>query len=131
MDGRPEFYPTISPYLVVRDARALMAFFAEVFGAQERFVAPGPGAQVIHGEMGVGNAVIMLSDALETPYPPAHLCIYVDDTDAVFAKAVAAGAEVLSEPETKEYGDRSAGIKDPAGNTWWISTRLADESAQN
>jgi len=123
--GRPDVYPTVIPYLVVQDARALMAFFTAAFGARERFVAPGPGpgAQVIHGEMELGNSVLMLSDAAP-PHPPAHLCIYMDDTDAVFAKAVAAGAEVLSKPETKEYGDRMAGIKDPAGNTWWISTRL-------
>ncbi len=121
---RQAHFPSVIPYLLVADARKLIAFFEAGFGARLRFLMPAQDGRVMHAEVAVGDAVLMISDAAETPFPPARLCHYVADTDAVFAQAVAAGAEVLDAPETKEYGDRMAGIKDPAGNIWWICTRL-------
>jgi uncharacterized glyoxalase superfamily protein PhnB len=117
-------YPAIVPYLTVADAKPLMAFLEQAFGAVTRFTMPSPSGGVMHAELALGDSLLMLSDAAESPQAPTHLCHYVPDTDAVYARAMAAGAAHLSAPETKEYGDRIAGVQDPAGNVWWICTRL-------
>lgn len=121
---RAKTYPAVIPYLLVKDAKTLITFLERGFGATARLLVPSQQGGVMHCETALGDSVIMISDALETPRPPTSLCHYVTDTDAVFAAAIAAGAEIEAEPETKPYGDRVAGIKDPAGNTWWICQRM-------
>jgi uncharacterized glyoxalase superfamily protein PhnB len=118
-------YPAIVPYLMVADATALMRFFEEGFGAARRFVMPSSAGGITHAEIAIGDGLVMLSDEPETPHAAIHICLYVADVDAVYSRAVAAGAVSLSAPETKEYGDRVAGITDPAGNTWWICARVS------
>jgi uncharacterized glyoxalase superfamily protein PhnB len=113
-------YPSVIPYLLVADAPHLIAFFEAGFGAVMRMSVPAPDGRVMHAEITLGDSVIMISDAVKEPAAPAHLCHYVADVDAAYEKALAAGAVSVSPPETKDYGDRLAGIKDPAGNTWWI-----------
>jgi uncharacterized glyoxalase superfamily protein PhnB len=114
-------YPSIIPYMLVADAPAFIGFLEAAFGAQARFQVPTETGGVMHGEIALGDGLIMISDAGE-PWAPAHLCHYVPDADAAYAQALAAGAVSIAPPETKEYGQRIAGIKDPAGNTWWICT---------
>jgi PhnB protein len=121
----PTRYPAIVPYLTVADAPLLMAFLERAFGAVRRFAAPGEGGKILHAEMTLGDGVIMMSDAAETVPPPAHLCHYVTDAEAVYAAALAAGGSSLSAPEAKPYGQRVAGIRDPAGNIWWICQVIA------
>jgi PhnB protein len=124
MTGRDGNYPAIIPYLLVPDAPALIAFFASAFGAVQRFAVPTEAGGIMHGEIELGDSVLMISDA-GPPRPPVSLCHYVPDVDAIYARALAAGAASLSPPETKDYGDRVAGVTDPAGNTWWLCARLA------
>jgi uncharacterized glyoxalase superfamily protein PhnB len=124
-------YPAVIPYLLVRDAPALIGFFTAAFGAAARLVVPTASGGVMHGEIALGDSVIMISDASETPRPPTSLCHYVADVDAVYHRALAAGAASLSEPETKDYGDRVAGITDPAGNTWWICAAVHASGSLN
>ncbi len=114
-------YPAIVPYMLVADAAAFIAFLEAAFGAQTRFEVPTESGGIMHGEIALGDGLIMISDAGE-PWAPAHLCHYVTDTDSTYAKALAAGAVSIAPPETKDYGQRVAGVKDPAGNTWWICT---------
>jgi uncharacterized glyoxalase superfamily protein PhnB len=117
-------YPAIIPYLLVADANALIRFFEAAFGAVARFKVPSESGGVVHAEVALGDGVMMISDAGEVR-GPGHFCHYVADADAAFLRAIQAGAVTVSEPETKEYGDRVAGVKDPAGNVWWICARMA------
>jgi PhnB protein len=123
MSERPALYPSIIPYLLVADAKALIAFLQAGFGAETQFWAPSETGGVMHAEIKLGNSMLMVSDAA----PPAavSLCHYVPDADAVYARALEAGAVSVAAPETQHYGDRVAGVKDTAGNTWWICTRPA------
>jgi uncharacterized glyoxalase superfamily protein PhnB len=117
--------PAIIPYLTVAAARPLIAFLEAAFGAETLFLAPTEQGGVMHAEIKLGDSLLMLSDAPPTPQGPTNLCHYVPDTDATYAAALAAGATTLRPPETQHYGDRLAGIMDPAGNNWWICTRPA------
>jgi len=116
-------YPSLVPYLLVGDARALISFLETAFGATVRVAVPGEGAKIMHGELTLGDGVIFVSDCVETPRV-TYLCHYVADVDATYAAALAAGALSVSPPEDKEYGQRLAGVKDPAGNVWWICAEL-------
>ncbi len=122
--ARSKKMPGVIPYLLVGDAPALISFLEAGFGAVRLFSAPSADSRIMHAEIALGDSLVMISDAIEKPLPPTQLCHYVEDVDAVYARAIAAGAADLSAPETQNYGDRIAGIKDPAGNTWWICTRL-------
>jgi uncharacterized glyoxalase superfamily protein PhnB len=117
-------YPSIVPYLLVQDAKALIAFLESGFGGKARLVMPSEHG-VKHGEVELGDSLIMLSDASDLPRAPIHLCLYVKDVDAIYEKALAAGAVSLSEPKTQDYGQRMAAVTDPAGNTWWICGEIA------
>ncbi len=84
---------------------------------------PAENGGVTHAEVSLGDGLLMISDAGEVR-GPGHFCHYVADTDAVYHRAIQAGASSVSAPETKEYGDRVAGVNDPSGNVWWIGARL-------
>lgn len=117
----PEGYNQVMPYLIVGNAAAFIAFTQQVFGADEKFKAMRDEHTIMHAEISIGSSVIMLADATETYKPqPAGLFVYVDDCDAVYAKALANGATTKTVPADQEYG-RSAGINDAFGNTWWIT----------
>jgi len=113
-------YPSIVPYLLVEDAKSLIAFLESGFAAKTRMAAPSETGGIMHAELELGDGLLMLSDASDSPRAPTHLCLYVADVDATYQSALAAGAVSQSAPETKDYGQRIAGITDPAGNTWWI-----------
>ncbi len=118
-------YPSVIPYLVVADGAALIKFFEDGFSGARRFVMPSQAGGIMHAEITLGDGLVMLSDAAEAPHAAAHLCLYVADVDATYARALAAGAVSVSPPETKDYGDRVAGVTDPAGNSWWICARVS------
>ncbi|MGH7444725.1 MAG: VOC family protein [Longimicrobiales bacterium] len=86
-----------------------------------------PDGSVMHAEMRIGDTVVMIGDAgPDWPAVPTHLHMYVEDVDAAFRKAVAAGGVVVQEPTQREGDpDRRGGVKDPGGNTWWLSTQLS------
>lgn len=120
----PNWYPTIAPYLVVRNASAFIQFLQTAFDGKERFRAPaGPGGKIMHAEVEVGNAVIELADA-NPKYPPAPqaLHLYVPDAvDEVFSRAVAAGATAIHPPQDMEWGDRMGTVRDAFDNIWYVS----------
>jgi PhnB protein len=121
----PSRYPTIAPYLVVRNASAFIEFVTAAFGGKERFRAPAGegGGKIMHAEVEVGNAVIELADA-SPKYPPAPqtLHLYVADAvDEVFSRAIAAGATAVHPPQDMEWGDRMGTIRDAFDNIWYVA----------
>ena len=99
---------------------AFLNFTKEVFNADEQLIVPAENQQILHGEIRIGEAVIMFSEASEQwREKTAAMYIYVESVDETYQKAVAQGAKSLEQPNKKEYG-YSAGIEDPFGNHWFI-----------
>jgi uncharacterized glyoxalase superfamily protein PhnB len=127
----PDGYQTVTPYLIVDDAAELIDFTKRAFGAEETFRMPGSGGAIMHAEIRIGDSVVMLSDASpENPPTSTMMHLYVEDVDAVYQRALQAGASALREPENQFYGDRSAGVKDAFGNQWWLATHVEDVSPE-
>ncbi|MDQ3894827.1 MAG: VOC family protein [Actinomycetota bacterium] len=127
----PDGYHTVTPYLIVGRAAELIDFTKRAFGAEEMFRMPGPGGAIMHAEIRIGDSVVMLSDAsTENPSTSTMIHLYVEDVDAVYQRALEAGASSLREPENQFYGDRSAGVKDAFGNQWWLATHVEDVSPE-
>jgi PhnB protein len=127
----PAGYHTVTPYLAVPDAQALVDFVVKVFDAKEREVIRQPDGQIRHAEVQIGDSIIMLGSTSSTfGTATATLYVYVDDADARYQKALDAGATSISEPADQFYGDRHAGVKDPNDITWWIATHLEDVSPE-
>ena len=122
----PDGYSTITPYLVVDGAAKLIDFASEAFGAQEMFRMPAPDDKIGHAEVRIGDSIVMLADAgPDNPPRPANLLLYVDNCDATYRKALAAGGNSEREPADQFYGDRTAGV-DACGIRWWIHTHVED-----
>ncbi|GGG49111.1 glyoxalase [Caldovatus sediminis] len=134
----PPGYPRVTPYLAIEGAERALAFYAEVFGALERMRLPAPGGRIGHAEIEIGESVIMLADPWpegkfvaprgETASVTIHL--YVEDVDAVFARALAKGATVMQPVETKFYGDRGGTLRDPFGHVWHVATHVEEVSPE-
>lgn len=125
--AKPDGYQTVTPYLMVKGAAGLVDFMKAAFGATERMRQGEPGGPIAHGEVQIGDSVIMFADASEKyPAREAAIHLYVDDVDAVYKTALAAGATSEREPEDQRYGDRSAGVVDPFGIQWWLATHVKD-----
>ena len=122
---KPHAYQDLSPYLIANGAQAVIDFLKTVFGATDLRRYEDPKGGLLHAEVKVGDSVVMIADGNEHwPGVPCHIHVYVNDVDAVFKKAVAAGAEVIQEPKTREGDpDKRGGFKDPSGNSWWVSTQ--------
>ena len=117
----PEGYQRLMPYLIVENAAAFFDFTKNVFGAEERSRTMRTETLIMHAEISIGGSVIMFADTTEQyAKQPAGMFIYVDDCDKVYQNAIANGAVTAMEPADQSYG-RSAGVKDPFGNTWWIT----------
>ena len=132
----PEGCRTVTPYMVVRGADQAIAFYKKAFGAQEIMCMRGPGGQgVMHAEIKIGDSPVMLADEfpeMDARGPqalggtPVGLCIYVENVDALFDRAVTAGAKVLRPVVDQFYGDRSGTVADPFGHKWTIATHKED-----
>ena len=122
----PEGYHAVTPYLMVTDAGRLIDFLKQAFGAVETERVARPDGGVMHAEVRIGDSAVMMGEPPGGPAKPAALYLYVADVDATYARALAVGATAMSPPTDQFYGDRSAGIADPAGNTWWIATHVED-----
>ena len=127
----PEGYHTVTPYIVVDDVDPLIDFLKAAFGATEKERVPRKDGRTGHAEVTIGDSYVMLGRAQEGfPALPCSFYVYVPDTDATYAQALAVGAVSVQEPVDMFYGDRNAGVKDPAGNTWMIATHQKDLTAE-
>jgi PhnB protein len=117
----------LTPYIMTQDIEPLIAFAKDVFGGVE--IGRGTGsAGGTHCEIRIGNSVVMFGGAVPgEPVKPRliGLHVYVDDADAVYARAMAAGATSLDAPADRHYGERAGFVKDTGGNHWYIATRTA------
>jgi uncharacterized glyoxalase superfamily protein PhnB len=123
---KPRGYPAVSVYLVAQGAQAVIDFLRNTFGATQLRRFDTPDGKIMHAEVRIDDSVIMIADSGGT-YPafPSWLHIYVDDVDKTYQRALAAGGVSVQEPVRKEGDtDKRGGVKDPAGNTWWIATQL-------
>ena len=127
----PDGYQAVIPYLLVADAAAQIQFIEKGLGGELMLKMTNPDGSIGHSEMRVEGCVIMLSQSRAEWKPmPCMLYVYVNDVDAVFARAVAAGATVVSEPKDQFYGDRTAGVQDLCGNQWWFGTHKEEMTAE-
>jgi PhnB protein len=135
----PAGYHSVTPYLLVRDAGKALDWYAQALGARELMRFPLPGGGIAHAEVMIGDSHVMLAD--EVPDQGfvgpqtlggagVSLMLYVDDVDATFARAVAAGATSRRPVVDQFYGDRSGTLVDPFGHVWTIATHKEDVSAQ-
>ena len=133
----PDGYPSLTPYLIVRDGAAAIEFYRKVFGAGLRMKLDAPGGRIGHAELEIGDSLVMLAD--EHPEigargpaafggSPVGLHLYLPDVDAVVARAVAGGARLVDPVENKFYGDRMGTIEDPFGHKWYVTTHIEDVS---
>ena len=124
----PEGFHTVTPYLTARQAPQLLEFLKGAFGAEELLRTTGA-AGGMHAEVRIGDSKLMIGGGgawRGTPMPTA-LHLYVSDTDAVYRHALELGATSIHEPMDQNYGERSAGVKDLAGNTWYIATKFGPQ----
>ncbi len=131
----PDGYHSVTPYLSVKGAASAIEFYKQAFGATERMRMAAPGGMVGHAEIKIGDALIMLADEFPeqdflspqtTGGSSVMLHLYVEDVDAIFNQAVAAGAKVLKPVEDQFYGDRAGRLADPFGHIWYIATHKED-----
>lgn len=122
--GVPEGLTTVTPYVTVVDAEKVIAFTKEVFGAEEWHRTGG--TDWVHAMMGIGDSALMVAGGAQVRGREivGALHVYVPDVDATYERALEAGAESIYEPGDRPYGERNSGVKDPAGNLWFIATRL-------
>lgn len=132
-------YGTVAVSLVVRDARGAVEFYKKVFGAEHLYSLTLPGGVVAHGELKIGDTIVMIAD--ENPQwgnkspqslggSPVTLNIMVADPDATIAKAQNAGATIVTPVADHFYGFRSGRIRDPFGHVWIVSKVLEELSPE-
>lgn len=128
----PEGYHTITPQLTLNNAAKTIDWYKNAFGAEEIGRSLSPDGKIMHAELRLGNSRVMVNDVMMGKGPkefggsPAALWVYVDDCDALFTRALDAGAELRMPLEDQFWGDRGGAIADPEGYTWWIATRKED-----
>ncbi len=131
----PDGYPRVTPYLHVSGADAAIEFYKSVLGAEERVRMPAPEGKIGHAELAIGDSLVMLADEFRdmgvlSPKSvggtPVTLHVYVDDVDATFEAALAAGATSTRPVENQFYGDRIGEFEDPFGHRWSVATHVED-----
>jgi PhnB protein len=122
---KPDNYNSVSPYLIVDGANATIEFLQQAFDAVEVRRFPDDAGKLMHAEVRIDDTVVMLADGGEGWPPfPSHVHIYVQDVDATYQRALAAGATSVQVPVKKEDADKRGGVKDAGGTTWWIATKV-------
>lgn len=123
----PEGYHSVTPYLTVQGAAQLIDFVKQAFGAAEINRTTRPDGTISHAAVRIADSIVEMAEARGEWKPmPGAIHLYVNDTDAVYQRAIQAGATSLHEPREMDYGERGAAVKDPAGNHWYIATRTED-----
>jgi uncharacterized glyoxalase superfamily protein PhnB len=136
----PEGFHTVTPHLVVQGAADAVEFYQQAFGAKEIARMPGPRGKLMHVELRIGDSRVMLADELpehgrKGPKAiggsPVSIHLYVEDADATFERAIAAGATVVVPLEDTFWGDRQGRIEDPFGHHWSIASRTEQLSHED
>ena len=139
----PAAYGSLTPHLIVSPAADAVAFYVKAFGAKPGLMMDGPGGVIMHGELKIGDSILMLADE-QPPMGPgptrkspknlggtsSGVMLYVKDVDAVYARAVEAGATALMPPMDMFWGDRYCQLEDPFGHVWAIATHVKDMTAR-
>ncbi|WP_188455742.1 VOC family protein [Virgibacillus oceani] len=132
----PRGHHTVTPYVIIKNATEAITFYKKAFGATEMVRLTDSSGRIQHAEIMIGNSQIMIVD--EFPEFPImrspqslegtamHIFLYVEDADALFSKAIDAGAKELMPVEDHPEGDRRGGLTDPFGHIWWIATHIKD-----
>ncbi len=123
----PGGYTTVTPWIIGRDTDGLLGFLKRAFDAEELGRVVGEDGKIEHAEARIGDAVVLAFDSrddwLDTP---AHLRLYVPDSEETQRRAIDAGATEVTRQTVLFFGDRVGRVRDPFGNLWWIQTRLED-----
>jgi PhnB protein len=131
----PEGYHTVTPYLIVKGGAEALEFYKRAFGAVEVMRMPMPDGRMGHAEIKIGDSHIMMADEfpenkihgpLHYGGTPVRILLYVENVDAMVARAVAAGAKLHAPVEDRFYGDRVGTVQDPFGHEWYIHTHVRD-----
>jgi PhnB protein len=131
----PAGHRTVTPYLAIKNGADALEFYKKAFGATEVYKLMLPDGRLGHAEIRLGDSVIMLADEFpefggKSPQTlggsPVSIHLYVEDVDAFFARAVAAGASERKPVTDQFYGDRSGELEDPFGHLWWVATHKED-----
>ena len=124
----PDGFHSITPYLIVEGAAKIIDFMQKAFDAKlQHDATKRPDGSIMHATLKIGDSMVMISDASEhAKATNTMLYLYVPDVDATYQKALKAGATSVMEPADQFYGDRSGGVKDVAGNQWWLGKHIED-----
>jgi uncharacterized glyoxalase superfamily protein PhnB len=128
---------SIIPYLLYKDCDAALDWLARAFGFEEVLRYTGAEGYVNHAEMKLDDARIFMGDPGEHYRNPKELgqdtvglYVYIDDVDAHFERAKAAGAEIIRPPEDQEYGDRRYDVADPEGHRWYFASHIREAAPE-
>ena len=133
----PDGYNSVTPYLVVDDAQRAIEFYAQAFGAEEKFRLPMGENRIGHAEIKIGDSFVMLADEFPEMNhlgpnsrggPTSSIVLYVEDVDSSFKKALDAGAKQQRPVENQFWGDRMGTLTDPFGHQWSLATHVEDVS---
>ena len=128
----PDGFHTMTPQLTLDNAAQTIDWYKKALGAEEVSRSLGPDGKIMHAELKIGNSRFMANDVMMGKGPqgfggsPASFWLYVDNSDALFNRAVGEGANVQMPMADQFWGDRAGAVADPAGYTWWIATRKED-----
>jgi PhnB protein len=126
----PEGFHTVTPYLMVPDADALVEFMTHAFGVEEVFRTRGARGG-LHVEVRVGDSMVMIGGLQGGEPQPATIFVYMDGVDEVYRRALEAGASSIEEPANRPSdAERRAAFTDPFGNAWFVAVRIEDVSRQ-
>jgi PhnB protein len=127
----PDGYHTVTPFINVKGVAKMIDFLKSALGAEEVMRMAGPGGMVMHAEVSIGNSRLMLGEVMPPNEPSSsYFYLYVNDADAMYKRAVGAGASSVSQPTDQFWGDRMATVKDPFGNTWSLATHKSDPTPE-
>jgi uncharacterized glyoxalase superfamily protein PhnB len=137
----PEGFHTVTPQLILDNAAQAIDWYKKAFGAEEVSRATGPDGKILHADLKIGNSHLMMNDAMggakgakASGGSPMSLWVYVENADALFNRAVGAGAQVAPGPmgqmADQFWGDRCGTLNDPHGYRWTIATRKEELTPQ-
>ena len=124
----PEGFHSVTPYVTVKGAAKTIDFLKAAFGARlDHDAIKRPDGSIMHATLKIGDSMVMLAEETEQmKATPATLYLYVPNVDTASQTAIKAGGKSVMEPSDQFYGDRSGGVKDPSGNSWFVATHKED-----